>query len=322
MTDRPFVLVADPIHEAGLTRLTEGFDVCSPPFSDAELAAALPKAEAIVVRVFAMDAETMDGAPNLKLIAKHGSGIDNIDLSAATERGILVTNTSGGANASAVAEGAVALMLGVLRRIIPVDRLVREGRFNERWTMELGDLGGKTVGLIGFGQIARNLGRICGAGFKARVIAYDPHVDAETMRAAGAEKVESLAQAMAADVVSVHVPLSPATRHVVGAVEIAAMKPSGILINTSRGSTVDEAALVAALREGRIAGAGIDVFEVEPPRADNPLFAMENVVVSPHIAGVTTSSLTGTALAVADIIEQVFDGQRPATLLNPEAWKQ
>jgi D-3-phosphoglycerate dehydrogenase len=322
---RPTIAVADPIHAAGLERLRAGYEVAFLP----EIAApesranALAAAEAVVVRVFKIDEALLQGAPRLKLVAKHGSGVDNIDIPAASRHGVLVCNTPGGANSSSVAEGAVTLMLATLRQVRAMDACVREGRFNERWKLSLRELWGKTVGLVGFGQIARVAARICGAGFNARVLAFDPFVSAADMEKAGATKVETLAElARQADIVSVHVPLSKQTEHLINAEVLAAMQRHAIIVNTSRGGLIDEAALVRALQAGQIAGAGLDVFEQEPPAADNPLFAMNNVVLSPHVAGVTEDALRGMAMSVAEVIDNVFAGRRPPTLLNADLWER
>ena len=319
------VVVADPIHPVGVERLRGAFNVavlgeCG---SDAERAEALAGADALIVRTFETGAELMDRMPRLKLITKHGSGTDNIDIPAATGRGILVANTPGGANSSSVAEGALALMLAVLRRTREMDACVREGRFQDRWSVELHDLWGKTLGLVGFGQIARIVARICGAGLDMRVTAFDPFVEADAMAAAGVTKAETLAELMAgADVVSVHAPLSASTHHLVDETALAAMQPTAIIVNTSRGGLIDEQALLRALREGRLAGAGLDVFEREPPEPGNALFALDTVVLSPHVAGVTQDSLRGMANNVADVVEGVFAGRRPSTLLNAEIWEK
>lgn len=318
------IAIADPIHPAGLERLRRRYEVAFLPDlreEDAKLRA-IAASDAIIVRLFQVRDDVLARAPKLKLVAKHGSGVDNIDVSAATRRGVLVANTPGGSNATAVAEGAVALMLAVLRRVRQMDRAVRVGGFDARWTTSLSELWGRKVGLVGFGQIGRVAARICGAGFNAEVLCYDPFVSGADMEAAGARKVDDLRQLAAlCDVVSVHAPLSAATRHIVDASVLAAMQPHAILVNTSRGGTVDEAALVAALAEGRIAGAGIDVFEQEPPPDDHPLFALDNVVLSPHVAGVTDDGLRDVAMNVADLIDAVFSGQRPQTLLNADIWE-
>lgn len=313
----PVAVVLDPIHPAGIERLSSAFDVILPAAAtdDGRHRATV----AAVVRTFPITGDWMDQRPGLKIIAKHGSGVDNIDIPAATARGILVANTPGGTNATAVAEGAVALMLAVQRRIRDMDALMREGRFDQRWSIELGDLTGGTLGLVGFGQIARNVAKICGAGFSMTVRAYDPFVSAEQMRAAGVEKVDDLLELMRSDVISVHVPLSEKTRNIISSRELAAMPASSIIVNTARGGLIDEPALAAALTERRIRGAGIDVFEIEPPPADNPLLHLPNIVLSPHMAGVTSGSMKGMALAVVDVVETVMKGDRPGTLVNPEA---
>jgi D-3-phosphoglycerate dehydrogenase len=322
---RQTIAVADPIHAAGLERLRASYDVAFLPEMPAPetRAKAIADAQAIVVRVFRIDEALLKGAPKLKLVAKHGSGVDNIDIPAASRHGVLVCNTPGGANSTSVAEGAVALMLAVLRQVRGMDACVREGRFNERWKLSLHELWGKTLGLVGLGQIAKVTARICGAGFNMKVLAFDPFVSAEDMARAGAQKVESLVElARRADVISVHAPLSKGTQHLVNAAVIAAMQPHAIIVNTSRGGLVEETALIAALQAGRIAGAGLDVFEQEPPAADTPLFKLGNVVLSPHVAGVTEDALRGMAMSVAEVIDSVFAGRRPPTLLNGDLWEQ
>lgn len=322
---RPSIVVADVIHKAGMERLRASYDVSYlPEITDAGArAAALAGAEAIVVRVFRIDPALLAAAPKLKLVTKHGSGVDNIDIPACTGRGVLVVNTPGGANSTSVAEGAVTLMLAVLRRVRDMDACVRGNHFNERWKHTLNELWGKTLGIVGFGQIARVTARICGAGFNMKLLAYDPFVPAEEMAKLGATKVEALtALAAEADVVTVHAPLTKGTQHLIGAEVLAAMRPHAVVVNTSRGGLIDEAALIAALRAGRIAGAGLDVFEQEPPAPDNPLFALNNVVLSPHVAGVTEESLRDMAMNVVKVTDQVFAGERPATLLNGEIWER
>lgn len=312
------VLVLDPIHEDGIARLGQSFRLKLP--GETLSADDLGEAKAAVVRAFEVNGEWLSRAPNLRIVTKHGSGVDNIDIPAATAHGVMVANTPGGANSTAVAEGAVALMLAVLRKVREMDSIVRESRFDERWKLRLGDLTGSRLGLVGFGQIARVTARIGGAGFGMTVSAYDPFVSSEEMAKAGVTKVEDLIDLMASsDVISVHVPLSARTRHLIGERELAAMPAHAIIVNTSRGGLIHEPALVTALHEGRIAGAGIDVFDVEPPPADDPLFALPNVVLSPHVAGVTNGSMRDMALNVARVVEEALSGKKPATLLNADA---
>lgn len=308
------VFIQDPIHAAGVARLAAAGHEIIPPEAGAG-DPRLAQASIYVTRTTDLPEALMARAPGLKLIVKHGAGVDNIDMAAATRRGIWVANTPGGNNSTAVAEGAVTLMLAVLRRVREMDALVRAGRFDERWKVRLGDLTGARVGFIGFGRIARAAAKICGAGFGCEIAAYDPMIPAEQLRALGAEPVD-LAELMTRDVISIHTPLTETTRNLIGAAELSRMPAHGVIVNTSRGGIIDEAALVAALTAGAIGGAGIDVLEHEPPPADHPLFALSNVVLSPHVAGVTEASMKGMAFAVAEVVETVLAGDRPATLLN------
>jgi len=311
------IYIQDPIHAAGVERLAAAGHEIIPPEAGPE-DARLARASIYITRTTDLPEALMARAPGLRLIVKHGAGVDNIDIPAATRRGIWVCNTPGGNNSTAVAEGAVTLMLAVLRRVREMDALVRENRFGERWKIRLQDLTGAKVGLVGFGRIARVTAKICGAGFGAEVAAYDPMVPADEIRAAGVIPMD-LPELMSRDVISVHAPLTDGTRNLIGSRELARMPAHGVIVNTSRGGIIDEAALANALRAGSIGGAGVDVFEQEPPPAGHPLFALQNVVLGPHMAGVTEASMKGMALAVAEVIETTLSGGRPATLLNPEA---
>lgn len=308
------VFIQDPIHAAGVARLEAAGHEIIPPEAVGDHAR-LARASIYITRTTDLPETLMARAPGLRLIVKHGAGVDNIDMAAATKRGIWVANTPGGNNSTAVAEGAVTLMLAVLRRVRDMDDLVRSGRFSDRFNIRLGDLTGARVGFVGFGRIARAAAKICGAGFGAEIAAYDPMIPAEEIRAMGAEPV-GLAELMTRDVISIHTPLTETTRNLIGAAELSRMHSKAVIVNTSRGGIIDEAALVAALKANAIGGAGIDVLEHEPPPADHPLFALPNVVLSPHVAGVTEASMKGMALAVAEVVETVLAGGRPATLLN------
>lgn len=313
---RETVYILDPIHPAGVERIRAAHDVIMPEqgASDPRIA----DTTFIVIRTTELPEALIARMPRLKAIVKHGAGVDNIPIPFATSRGVMVCNTPGGNNSTAVAEGAVTLMLAVLRRVREMDAVVRENRWNERWKTRLGDLTEAKVGLIGFGRIARFTARICGAGFGAAIAAHDPMLPPEEIAAAGATPMD-LAELLAwADVISIHVPLTEGTRNLIGAEELARMQAGAVIVNTSRGGIIDEAALADALREGRIGGAGIDVFEAEPPPADHPLFALDNVVLAPHVAGVTEASMKHMALHCAEVVETILSGARPATLLNPE----
>lgn len=309
------VCIIDPIHPAGLARIAAAHEPILPEQWRED--PRIGETEVLVVRTTDLPEELLARLPRLKAIVKHGAGVDNIPIPFATARGVMVANTPGGNNSTAVAEGAVTLMLAVLRRVREMDAVVRENRWDERWKTRLSDLTGAKVGIVGFGRIARCTAKICGAGFGAEIAAYDPMLSADEIRAAGAIPMD-LPELLTRDVISIHVPLTETTRNLIGAAELAQMHSGAVIVNTSRGGIIDEAALAEALRAGTIAGAGIDVFEHEPPRADNPLFTLPNVVLAPHVAGVTEASMKGMALACADVVDTVLAGGRPATLLNPE----
>lgn len=319
---RPKVFLSQPMHQAGIDRLAEHCDVIRsvyyPTASDEDIAAALADADAVMIRSMPLTAQRMDLAPKLKVVSKHGAGLDSIDVDAATERGIIVAN-SGDANAFAVAQHAVALMLAVQRRIIPVDRVTRTGDYQmrERMAGQLGDLWQRTVGLVGVGNIGRHTAHMVGRGFNATVLGFDPGVSAEDMTAAGVDKVDTLDELLRrSDIVSLHLPLTPATHHIIGAAQLALMPKHAIIVNTARGGTIDEVALEAALRAGAIAGAGLDVLEDEPNIAGNPLFAHDGLVVSPHIGGGSEVARINTSLAAAEAILAVFDGRAPEYFIN------
>lgn len=315
-SQRETVCIIDPIHPAGVERMKAAHEVIGA--DDWRTDARLAETTVIVIRTTEIGEGLFARMPRLKAIVKHGAGVDNIDIPAATARGIILANTPGGSNSTAVAEGAVTLMLALLRRVREMDALVREGRWDERWTIRNADLTGARIGLIGFGRIARHVATICGAGFGCKVAAYDPFCDDADIREAGVEPVD-LTEVLSCDVVSIHTPLTDETRGLIGAKQLAAMQRHAIVVNCSRGGIIDEAALAKALAEGEIAGAGIDVFEAEPPPADHPLLALPNAVFSPHMAGITEAAMRDMALNCAAVIETVAAGGIPDTLLNPEA---
>ena len=273
---KPLIVVADPINQEGIDKLDGAYQVvCLEAGADAATARqALARAEALVVRLFTADAAAMDAAPRLRVIAKHGAGVDNIDIAAATERGIMVTSTPG-LNATAVAEAAVGLMLAVAKQVPALHHAVREHRFFEaRHGTKLVELTGKTLGVIGAGRIGGKVAGICGRGFAMRVVIYDPYIGDDRIAALGAERAATLSALLdAADLVTVHTPLTDETRGMIDGAALARMRPEAILINTGRGSVVDEAALADALVAGAIRGAGIDVFADEPPAPESALLA-------------------------------------------------
>jgi len=250
----------------------------------------------------------------LKVIAAAGSGVDHIDLQAAADAGIVVTHAVG-AGARSVAEHAVGHMLCLAKRLVEIDRAMREGRFGPREDEGYEELSGRTLAIVGFGAIGRELARIAANGFDMEVIAVthgDRPVDDPNVR-----RALPLHEALAlADVVSVHTPLTASTRGLIGRDELALMKAGAWLIDTSRGGVVDSAALFDALSQGRLAGAGLDVFEPEPPAVDSPLLSLTNVVVSPHCAGITRAAYRRLSLSAANDIDHVLRGLRPAGLVE------
>jgi D-3-phosphoglycerate dehydrogenase len=263
--------------------------------SEDDLVAAVRDADLMLMCYTPISARVIDAAARLKGIVKYGVGIDAIDIAAAMARGIPVVNVPEYAE-EMVAEGAFALMIALAKKLMPVGREMAARGWawpTPRW---LGlDLAGRTLGLVGTGKIGRSMARMA-TGFRMRVIGCDPYVDAGSMLSAGIEKVDDLqALLKSSDVVSIHAVLDAATRHLIGARELGLMKPSAFLINVARGAIVDEAALVAALQEKRIAGAALDVFGEEPLRhAGHPvsaLFGMDNVILFPHLTFYTVEAM-------------------------------
>jgi D-3-phosphoglycerate dehydrogenase len=319
---RPLLAVVDPIHPEGIAILAVAGEVVELFAVGVDAARAWAEAEGLVIRTSPLPAARIAECARLKVIGKHGVGVDNIDVAAATEAGIVVFNTPH-ANTLAVAEGAVTLMLAVVKRILAGHDLVASGRFAERGPWRVGDLSGKTLGLVGGGRIAAEVARICRNGFGMHVLVYDPYAGEAQAAVMGAEKVHGLDAMLArADIASIHTPLTEETRNLLGRGRLAHMKPGAILINTARGGIVDEAALADALAAGRLGGAGLDVFEEEPPPRDHALFGLANVVLSPHVAGITEDSARRMAAGAAQGVVDVLAGRKPEALLNPGVWNR
>ena len=269
-----------------------------------------------------IDAEVMDAAPMLKIIANMAVGYNNIDVAEATRRGIAVTNTPG-VLTDTTADFAWALLLAVARRVVEADRFTREGRFTGWGPMlMLGqDVHGKTLGIIGFGRIGRAVAKRA-TGFDMTVLYHDrAPADKKTERQLKARSVPLDELLERSDYVSIHTDYNPQTHHLIGAQQLARMKRTAYLINTARGPIVDEAALVDALRAGQIAGAALDVFENEP-QVHPGLLDLHNVVLAPHIASASLETRTAMALMAADNIIAVIRGERPPNLVNPQVYEQ
>lgn len=324
MSPHPVVLIGRMYHPDGESRLREQvpLEVLEQPTPDA-IAAALRAAHGAFVRYpNRLPAAALATAPHLRVIATSGRGTDAIDLAAASAQGVAVVNNPAFGTVP-VAEHAVAVMLALAKNMLPFDRATHAG---EGWPAQKryrrAELRGKTLGIVGLGNIGTELARICIAAFRMRVLAYDPHVPASRAQALGAEPVADLERIWReSDVVSLHPELNDETRGMVGERELRAMQKHAYLVNTARGPIVRAEALARALREGWIAGAALDVYESEPLGKDSPLAGLENLILSPHIAGLTDEALRGMALSAAEQILQALRGERPPHLVNPEVWR-
>jgi D-3-phosphoglycerate dehydrogenase len=262
----------------------------------------------------------LERTPNLVAGSSNGAGYDTVDVDACTRQGIAVVNQSGG-NKEGVAEHALAMMLTLSKRIIETDRRMRAGPDIPRNQYIGRELLNRTVGVIGIGNVGGRVAELCRGLFKMRVLAYDPYLTAAQVAARGAEKVEHLDDLLrAADFVSVHCPLTRESRGMMGAAQFALMRPDAWFVTTARGFIHDEQALAEALAGGKIAGAGLDVWEDEPPPHDHPLLKFDNVLVSPHTAGATEESRENMARFAAEQVLEILDGKRPPRLVNPEVW--
>jgi len=284
----------------------------SPPYTPSDEVAARCTTlgvDAIMVRQGKINAEGINASPALKGIVKHGVGVDNVDIAAATARGVPVLRSMG-SNALAVAEHTISLTLTLLKQIAPLDRAIKGGAWPKPAFIGR-DIAGSVIGLVGFGAIGRETGRLAKA-LGMRVLVLDPMTSANSMRQSGFEVAAGLDELlMSADVVSLHCPLTNETRNLIDAKRLSQMKPDALLVNTARGGIIDETALLEALREKRIGGAALDSFSVEPPPADSPLWSLDNLIVTPHVAGVTKGSAIQMAETAARHIISVLDGNAP-----------
>ncbi|MCL5075692.1 MAG: hydroxyacid dehydrogenase [Chloroflexi bacterium] len=318
------VLLDKPIHPQAMALLRQEVEPLEMyQASLDELRALLPHVHGVIVSVgFPIRAHEIKLGQRLEVIGRPGAGTDSVDVEAATCAGIPVVYTPD-APTESVAEHTLCMMLMLAKRMRVVENALRAGHFEIRTQVVGSELRGKTVGVVGFGHIGRRVAEICQRALDSPILVYDPYVDPEQVCQQGMEPVAGILELMSrSDVVTIHTPLNEDTCGLVGRPQLAAMKPSGFLINTSRGPVVDEAALIEALRHGQIAGAGLDVFEKEPPHPDNPLFQMENVVVTPHVSSFTAEGRARMGITVVQEVLKVFRGECPTFLINPEVWPQ
>ncbi|WP_297503952.1 hydroxyacid dehydrogenase [Thermococcus sp.] len=302
------VLVAAPIHEKAIGVLKEaGFEVVYEEYPDEERLIELVKdVEAIIVRSKPkVSRRVIEAAPKLRVIGRAGVGLDTIDLDAARERGIKVVN-SPAASSRSVAELAIALIFNVARKMAFADRKMREGVWAKK-QCEGTELEGKTLGVVGFGRIGYQIAKIAKA-IGMNVLLYDPYPNEERAKEVGGTFVSLEDLLKESDVVTLHVPLVDATYHLINEERLKLMKPTAILINAARGAVVDNAALVKALQEGWIAGAGLDVYEEEPLPKDHPLTKLDNVVLTPHIGASTVEAQMRAGVQVAEQIVEILKG--------------
>lgn len=282
--------------------------------------AAWPEADCVLAGGMRYDAATMDLAPGLLVISRMGIGFENVDLPAATERGIAVTYTPDGPTI-ATAEHAVALMFAVAKDLKKAsDRLVNDRRPDYYARHSAFEIHESRVGLVGLGRIGSHVSRILKAA-GARVQAFDPFVDKAKAADLGVILADSLETLLAeSDIVSLHLPLNPETRHLIGSATLPLMKPQAILVNVSRGGLVDEAALLNALESGHIRAAGLDVTDPEPADVDNPLLHRHDVIITPHVGSATYTGKRRILSHAIDNLRRTLNLERPEHLLNPEAW--
>jgi D-3-phosphoglycerate dehydrogenase len=262
----------------------------------------------------------LNRCPNLLVLSTNGAGFDTVNLADATAAGVAVVNQAGG-NKEGVAEHVMAMMLTLSKRIVMSDHAMRSGAKYDRRDFMGDDVQGRTIGIIGIGHVGSRVSELCRRLFQMRVIAYDPYLTAEQIAAKGAEKAATLEDLLrVADYVSVNCPHTKETRGMMGAAQFALMQKHAYFITTARGGIHDEDALATALTAKQITGAGLDVWEDEPPQSDHPLLHFDNVLVSPHTAGITRQSRHNIAKIAAEQMLDILDGKRPPRLLNPEVW--
>ncbi|OFX29078.1 MAG: D-glycerate dehydrogenase [Armatimonadetes bacterium RBG_16_67_12] len=324
---RPRVYVARRLPDPAMVLLREHADIAVwgtdevPPPRDVLLRESAPCDGLVSLLTDKIDTAFLDACKNLKVVSNYAVGFDNIDVDAATARGVVVTNTPG-VLTETTADFAFTLLMATARRVVEADRYSREGKWQSWMPMLfLGqDVHHATLGLVGLGRIGAAMARRA-RGFDMTVLYHDVVRREDLERELGLQYTALDDLLRRSDFVSVHTPLTAQTRHLIGAAQFRQMKETAILINSARGPIVDQNALVEALRARTIAGAGLDVFEVEPIPAGHPLLKLENVVVAPHIASASVVTRTKMALMAAENLVATLGGRRPPNFVNPEVWE-
>ncbi|MCX5824503.1 MAG: hydroxyacid dehydrogenase [Deltaproteobacteria bacterium] len=328
-TKRVFYIkyLMDPIYASILARrpdiTLEDLNNCTKEAMQPILAAAqvyqISSARGEIILEFYADKPLLARTPNLLVVSTNGVGYDTVNLKACTEAGVLVVNPAGG-NRESVAEHVMAMMLCLSKRIIQVDRFMRRESDFDRESFMGNEILGKTIGIVGIGHVGSRVAELCRGLFTMRVLACDPYLTKAEILARGAEKVDLDDLLCRSDYVSINCPLTDETLGMIGARQYALMRLNAYFINTARGFIHDEAALAEALGQKKIAGAGLDVWSKEPPPHDHPLLQCDNVLVSPHTAGVTREARANIAKVAAEQVLDILDGKRPPHILNIEVW--
>jgi len=324
---KPKVYVTRELPERGLKIIKERFDAeVWPEYAPPPKKTIIEKVKDVDALATLLsdkiDAEVFDAAPKLKMIAQLAVGFDNVDVQEATKRGIYVSNTPE-VLTDTTADFAWALLMTLARRVVEADKYVRTGKWKVGWhpaMLQGRDVYGATIGIVGAGRIGYAVAKRA-TGFSMKILFYDVIPRPEMEKDFGAKKVDLDTLLKQSDFVSIHVPLMKETHHLINAEKLRLMKKTAYLINNSRGPVVDEKALYDALNEGRIAGAGLDVFEQEPAPLDNPLLKLDNVVVAPHISSASYETRSKMAEMVADNLVAFFEGKKPPNLVNPDVLK-
>lgn len=313
------LLVTESMSDIGMDWLRErGVTVKYGRGIDAEtLIEDLQGCQAVITRLAVLDRTVLEKATELRVIARHGAGVDSVDLEYCKEKGIVVLRNVG-TNSTAVAEHAVSLIMALAKKLPKRESLYRADKFNEGRKIKAVELNGKTLGLVGMGHIGAIVANICANGFGMNVLVFDPYIRKESL-SDGIKIVNSKQELFSkADFISVHVPATPETKNSIGKKEFSCMKKTAFFINTSRGTVVDESALIDALKSGSIAGAGLDVTVDEPASMNNPLFCFDNVIMTPHCAGSSEDALDKASMAAAKGCYNVIHGtevEAPAVIV-------
>ncbi|NLV19273.1 MAG: hydroxyacid dehydrogenase [Bacteroidetes bacterium] len=312
------ILVNEKVSSDALNILKKAGEVVYMPSGDLEEFKKLVKDVTAVMldTTIKFTPELMDMAPDLKVISRTGTGVDNVDVEAATQRGIMVLHTPD-ANTGTVAEHTVALIGAVSKHLLFLDKETRDGKFKTARRLYLPvDLDQKTLGIIGYGRIGKQVAKRCMAAFNMKVIIYDPFID-ESVVAPGVVRYDSEEQVYKeADVLTVHVPMTPETKHHIGEKLLSLMKPSAYIINTARGNIVDEAYVIKMLEEDRLKGAAFDVLANEPPVDGEAFLQNDKTIVSPHSAALTSECTVRVACEAASGIVDFLEGRKPRSIFN------